>query len=160
MNVRRASGADLDAVADLDWRALHDPFIVGPRRDERRAALMAVWPGFLEAADHRLVVAEEAGAFVGFAAVRVVVGEAELDAIAVEPSARGGGRGRSLLVSVIDALRADGVTRLGLEVRAGNVAARRLYERLGFVEEGVRRRYYESGDDAVLYGLSLRGTVQ
>lgn len=156
MIVRRASAADLDAVADLDWRALHEPFIVGPRLDERRSALMAVWPGFLDAQGHRLDVAEESGALVGFAAVRVVVGEAELDAIAVEPDARRAGRGTALLVAVIDALRSERVARLVLEVRAGNVPARSLYERLGFVADGVRRGYYESGDDALLYGLDLR----
>jgi ribosomal-protein-alanine N-acetyltransferase len=154
--VRRATAADLDAVADLDWRALHEPFIAGPRREERRAALMAVWPGFLDAQGHLLDVAEASGVLVGFAAVRVVVGEAELDAVAVEPEARRAGRGKELLVAVIDALRADGVARVGLEVRAGNAPARRLYERLGFVQEGVRRGYYESGDDALLYGLALR----
>lgn len=155
MIVRRANADDLGAIADLDWRALHEPFITGPRRDERREALMAVWPGFLEADGHRLYVAVQGPEAIGFAAVRIVVGEAELDAIAVEPAARRGGAGRELLGAVIDDLRASGVTRLALEVRAGNVPARRLYERIGFVEDGVRRRYYESGDDAVLYGLAL-----
>ena len=38
-----------------------------------------------------------------------------------------------------------------LEVRASNLAARRLYEKHGFVVEGVRRRYYSHPpEDAVL----------
>jgi ribosomal-protein-alanine acetyltransferase len=153
--VRRAGADDLVAVADLDWRALHEPFIVGPRIGERRDAFMAVWPGFLEAPTHRLFIAEHEGAIAGFAALRVVVGEAELDGIAVEARLRGAGVGERLLSDVIDALRAEGVARIVLEVRSRNAAARRLYERLGFAEEGLRRRYYESGDDAVLYGLVL-----
>lgn len=155
MIVRRATHDDLPAIADLDWRALHEPFIHGPRREERREALMAVWPGLSESAEARLYVAEGASGFMGFAAVRVVVGEAELDAIAVEPGLQGSGAGRAILAHVVDDLRASSITRLGLEVRASNVRARRLYVRAGFEEEGVRRRYYENGEDALLLGLEL-----
>jgi len=43
-----------------------------------------------------------------------------------------------------------------LEVRAGSLGARRLYEGLGFVEVGRRVRYYdEPVDDAVLMRLEL-----
>ncbi len=155
MIVRRALVDDLRSIADLDWRALHDPFIGGPRRDERREALMAVWPALFESPDARLYVGERAGAFQGFAAVRIVVGEAELDAIAVEPEARGHGAGRAIFAHLIDDLRVSGVDRLALEVRASNAPARALYARVGMTEYGVRKRYYENGEDAVLLGLSL-----
>jgi ribosomal-protein-alanine N-acetyltransferase len=155
--VRSASLEDVGSIADLDWRVLHDPFIEGPRRDERREALMAVWPALFESPEARLYVCEREQRFVGFAAVRIVVGEAELDAIAVEPSARGCGAGRSLLEFVIGDLAAAQVARIGLEVRASNGAARALYMSSGFQEDGVRRRYYENGEDALLLGLPLNG---
>lgn len=155
MIVRRARVEDLGAIAELDWRALHDPFIGGPRRDERRAALMAVWPALFESPDARLYVGEREAAFRGFAAVRIVVGEAELDAIAVEPESRGLGVARALLDHLLVDLRAAGVDRLALEVRASNAPARALYARVGMTEDGVRRKYYENGEDAVLLGMSL-----
>ena len=37
-----------------------------------------------------------------------------------------------------------------LEVREGNIAARTLYESLGFVPEFVRKGYYSDGENAVL----------
>ena len=47
-----------------------------------------------------------------------------------------------------------GITRLLLEVRAGNAAAQSLYLKYGFTEVGIRKHYYplpEGGhEDAVL----------
>jgi ribosomal-protein-alanine N-acetyltransferase len=44
-----------------------------------------------------------------------------------------------------------------LEVRESNAAARRLYENLGFHENGRRKAYYaEPSEDAVLYSKTLR----
>ena len=56
------------------------------------------------------------------------------------PHVRGQGLGRRLAQATIDAARARGVERVELEVFATNVRAIRLYERLGFVHEGVRLR--------------------
>jgi ribosomal protein S18 acetylase RimI-like enzyme len=44
-----------------------------------------------------------------------------------------------------------------LEVRAGNVVARRLYRQLGFKDLGVRRGYYGPGQDAIVMELRLGG---
>jgi ribosomal-protein-alanine N-acetyltransferase len=46
-------------------------------------------------------------------------------------------------------LQRDGFTSIQLEVRAGNHAARALYESVGFVEQRSRNRYYTDGEDAV-----------
>ncbi|MET0489743.1 MAG: GNAT family N-acetyltransferase [Acidimicrobiales bacterium] len=55
----------------------------------------------------------------------------------VDPSAQGHGVGRALLGHALTQLTASGRDRLGLAVTAGN-PARRLYEALGFVEQGTR----------------------
>jgi ribosomal-protein-alanine N-acetyltransferase len=39
---------------------------------------------------------------------------------------------------------------LTLEVRHTNTAAQELYRRFGFVPAGVRRKYYENTDDAIV----------
>lgn len=56
------------------------------------------------------------------------------------PEVRGQGLGRRLADAAIAAARSRGVERIELEVFAHNTRAIRLYERLGFVHEGVRRR--------------------
>ena len=58
----------------------------------------------------------------------------------VLPHVRGQGLGRMLADAAIAASRARGVERVELEVFAHNTRAIRLYERLGFVHEGVRVR--------------------
>jgi ribosomal-protein-alanine N-acetyltransferase len=37
-----------------------------------------------------------------------------------------------------------------LEVRHTNVSAQHLYQRFGFVPAGVRKKYYENRDDAIV----------
>lgn len=58
----------------------------------------------------------------------------------VLPAYRGQGLGRRLLEACIARSWANGLTRIELEVRVDNLRAARLYEKLGFVAEGVKRR--------------------
>jgi RimJ/RimL family protein N-acetyltransferase len=72
------------------------------------------------------------------------------------PDVRGQGVGARLAQTAIDAARKKGVERVELEVFASNTRAIRLYERLGFVHEGVRRRarvLNGVADDNVLMAL-------
>jgi len=93
----------------------------------------------------------------GFLIARQVLGELHIDAVAVDPSRRRGGFGRRLLRAALAEAPALGIDRALLELRAGNEAARGLYESAGFVVEGVRPRYYEGREDAVLMGRSVPG---
>jgi len=65
--------------------------------------------------------------------------------IGLIPSARGQGLGRRLLQRTLEAGWRRGYTRIELDVRADNPIARGLYERFGFVEEGLRRKAYFVG---------------
>ncbi|MDQ6830046.1 MAG: GNAT family N-acetyltransferase [Gemmatimonadota bacterium] len=56
------------------------------------------------------------------------------------PHARGRGLGKRLMAETIAAARAAGIERIELEVFASNVRARALYDSLGFVTEGLKRR--------------------
>jgi RimJ/RimL family protein N-acetyltransferase len=69
---------------------------------------------------------------------------------------RGQGIGRRLAAAAIEAAMAAGMTRIELEVLASNTAAIRLYQKLGFVHEGVKRRarYLDGAwEDNVLMAL-------
>lgn len=95
----------------------------------------------------------------GFAAgtLLTVTAEAELESIAVRESARRGGVGRLLLLSLMDWARVEGAHVMRLEVRRGNLAALRLYESAGFLKAGERRAYYSGPvEDAVLMERGLR----
>ena len=69
---------------------------------------------------------------------------------------RGQGIGRRLAEAAIEAARGAGMERIELEVLASNTAAVKLYERLGFAHEGVKRRARHldgAWDDNVLMAL-------
>jgi ribosomal-protein-alanine N-acetyltransferase len=87
--------------------------------------------------------------------VVAAAGEAELLRVAVAPGERRRGLAAALLRAAERDLAAAGVTRLFLEVRAGNTAARRLYEHAGWQSCGRRPAYYADGEDAELYVREL-----
>lgn len=96
------------------------------------------------------VVAEEAGAFAGYAVVSVVDVDAELQRIAVPQERRRTGVATALLDAVRAVAAGGGAGRLLLEVREDNTAARLFYERHGFTELGRRPRYYRDGTTALV----------
>lgn len=81
----------------------------------------------------------------------VVGEELEILNIAVAPEWRGQGLGTRLLGHVLQEADKLGINHGYLEVRAGNVPAKRLYARHGFAVVGTRKRYYsDTGEDALV----------
>ena len=104
----------------------------------------------------RLFVACRDGQTAGLAVFQLAAGEASLNALTVDPAARRQGAGRALLTGALAALRAEGAQSCFLEVRAGNAAARALYESVGFAAAGVRRGFYRNPvEDGVVMVLNL-----
>ena len=96
-----------------------------------------------------VLVAEVRGVVVGWAEVQPgaprVSSHAhvhELRGLAVDPSHQGGGVGRALVEAAAQGCRQRGARKLTLRVLGPNVVARRLYERCGFVVEGVLRQEF------------------
>src|SRR5439155_19561610 len=107
----------------------------------------------------RLVVVEEEGrsgpAVVGYTCGCRVTDEVHVLDVAVHPERRGRVFGRLLLEAIVGEARSSRARVVYLEVRAGNVVARRLYRSLGFGELGLRRGYYGPGQDAIVMELRL-----
>lgn len=98
---------------------------------------------FLLREDALFLVAEEKGEILGYCGVLMVLDQGDIVNVGVKPGHYRQGIGKALLSALIREAGARGVTSLYLEVRAGNQAAIRLYEGLGFRREGVRKGYYE-----------------
>jgi ribosomal-protein-alanine N-acetyltransferase len=78
---------------------------------------------------------------------------AELETLAVLPSARRQGIGLALVRAVLGWAAAEGALQVSLEVRESNTAALGLYARFGFRPEGRRPHYYaDPEEDALLLG--------
>lgn len=105
-------------------------------------------------------MAEHGDDVAALALIRVVLEEAEVLTIGVTPDYRRAGVAADLLASCEAEARERGAGRMFLEVSAANVAARALYDRAGYSEIGVRRRYYADGQDAQVLEKSLASCGQ
>ena len=90
------------------------------------------------------------GQLAGYFCGQVILDEAEVHRIAVDPVLRGYGYGQVLLGDFLQRTREKGVVTVLLEVRAGNVPAIGLYEKNGFVRIGVRKEYYQKPKEDAL----------
>jgi ribosomal-protein-alanine N-acetyltransferase len=98
----------------------------------------------------RYIVAHVGRRLVGYAGLMLAPDSAHVTNIAVDPARQRPGIGsRLLLVLARQAIALDSPA-LTLEVRVGNVGAQEMYRRFGFVPAGVRKRYYEGTDDAIV----------
>ncbi|MFZ7126953.1 MAG: ribosomal protein S18-alanine N-acetyltransferase [Desulfobacterales bacterium] len=90
-------------------------------------------------------------AALGYAIFRVILNEIHVMRICIDPAWRRRGAASCLLDSSIRRLNRLRADRMLLEVRAGNEAAIRLYEKSGFRPIGKRTRYYlDNGEDALV----------
>lgn len=97
-----------------------------------------------------LTVAEQDGDVIGYLCCWYIADEIQILDVAVHPEYRRKGIGEQLLHHALTAGRMRNALSANLEVRRSNVAAIALYEKFGFREVAVRRRYYRDGEDALL----------
>jgi [ribosomal protein S18]-alanine N-acetyltransferase len=152
-------------VAPLVLRDMRREDLLAVLEIERRSFAQPWSRGFFEkelaTPFARLVVAiEDQGMrqfIVGYTCRWRVTDEVHLLNVAVHPDRRGLGHGQALVGAVVAEARAARARVVFLEVRAGNVVARRLYRQLGFRDLGIRRGYYGPGQDAIVMELRLDG---
>lgn len=145
MIIRKACADDIEAVSAIEAATSDTPW--------SQAALAK---DICENSNAIVLVVEDDGRVVGYADVWCIAGEAELNNIGVLPECRGRHFGQSLLEEEIK-LAACSCELMNLEVRAGNYKAIGLYEKLGFVQNGLRKGYYENnGEDAVLMTAEIK----
>ena len=118
-----------------------------------------VYARCLEAGGCRLFGILDRGLLVAYLALGVPAGIREMEVynIAVAETMRRQGLGRRLLAFALSLAAAKTGMRVMLEVRRGNLPAIRLYESLGFMQVGVRPRYYtDNKEDALVYAWRAR----
>ncbi|MGB9082805.1 MAG: ribosomal protein S18-alanine N-acetyltransferase [Desulfuromonadaceae bacterium] len=93
---------------------------------------------------------------VGYVCLMSLFEEAQILNIAVMPGKRGRGIARILLEQAFSLALEKGAEIIALEVRASNRSAISLYQQLGFRRVGIRARYYDSVEDAILMEKTLK----
>ena len=96
------------------------------------------------------IIAKENNQIVGFAGISVCLDEATLHNIVVKKTCRGRGIGGELLEALIELCSDLNVKSLTLEVDTLNVPAIKLYEKFGFKNLGIRKKYYDNSHDAFI----------
>jgi ribosomal-protein-alanine N-acetyltransferase len=100
--------------------------------------------------ERHYVVARRQGELVGYAGMMFVVGDGHVTNIATAPAHHRSGVATRLLSELIwEALERE-CHALTLEVRVSNTGAQELYRRFGFAPVGVRQKYYENTEDAIV----------
>ncbi len=103
------------------------------------------------------VVATVRGRVIAYCGMWVIIDEAHITNVAVHPDFRGQKIGERLMRQMMGLAVVLGGERMTLEVRPSNYTARNLYAKLGFVEAGVRKRYYsDNNEDAIIMWVNLR----
>ena len=138
---RRMTLEDVPQVHAIELKTFHTPWSYQSFVDEMTTNKCA-----------RYIVAEEDGKVLGYAGAWMIFDEGHITNIAVDESVRGKGIGAGVTKALMQYAANLGVQYMTLEVRKSNLVAQGLYKKMGFIELGVRKRYYEdNGEDAYLY---------
>lgn len=87
---------------------------------------------------------------VGLGCYWEILEEAHITILAVHPDYQRQGLGKLLLYALLWDARMRLLEWATLEVKPSNQAALSLYQKFGFTEAGRRRRYYPTGEDALI----------
>lgn len=137
--LRRATAEDLPTLLEIERRAFAAPWPEGAFARELELPQAEVW------------IAETEDGPLGYLDLWLLVGEVEILNVAVDPVARRQGLGVALVSHAIQRANDVEASSIFLEVRRSNAGAVALYQRCGFHQVGLRKRYYQdNAEDAVL----------
>ena len=138
INIIPMSRDHVAQVAALEKRCFSDPWSEKSVASELDNGL-ALW-----------LVAVDRGQVKGYVGSQTVMGETDMMNVAVHPDFRRCGIAEALVQALIEELKKWESHCLTLEVRASNVPAQKLYEKMGFHKVGCRRGYYRNPKEDAL----------
>ena len=139
MIIETMKSAHVAQIAELEKICFSDPWSEKSIASELNNEL-AFW-----------LTAIEGNHVAGYIGSQTVLDETDMMNVAVHPVFRRKGIAEALVNALVEALKTKGSRCLTLEVRASNVPAITLYEKLGFSEIGRRKNYYRNPrEDALI----------
>lgn len=148
-NFRKMVNDDLDRIAQLEVICFRSPWTKGMLKSELK-----------NKASHYHVI-ELGGKIIAYAGMWVILNEAHITNVAVDPDFRGRGFGRDIMLLSMREALLFGAEQMTLEVRKTNTIAQKMYASLDFEVAGTRKRYYQdTGEDAlILWNKSIESTL-
>lgn len=110
----------------------------------------------LENPNSKYIVSKINNDIVGFAGFIMLYDEADISNIVVNKNYRHMGIGSIMLKELIDLAKSLDMNALNLEVNSSNIFAINLYKNFSFSQCGLRKKYYNNSEDAILMRLSLK----
>lgn len=146
LRFRRLEPSSLDAIYGIELSSFPYPWSRGSIAEEFRQPIAHSLGLFLGTE------------LIGYCISHLVVDEFHILSFAVHPDQRRKGYGAILLYQCLKYAVEHGAVYACLEVRAGNLEARRLYEKCGFGLRTVRKEYYANNrEDALVLDRTLSG---
>jgi [ribosomal protein S18]-alanine N-acetyltransferase len=147
--IRPMERRDVDRVHEIECACFRSPW--------SRLALL----GELRNDVAYYLVMEADGMICGYGGMWVLFEEAHVTNVAILPEFRNLGRGRRLMIAMMERAAKRGAEKMTLEVREGNLVAQQLYASLGFEQNGFRPRYYsDTGEGAkLLWNNNIKETI-
>lgn len=101
------------------------------------------------------------GVLAAYAGMWLIIDEAHITNVAVHPDFRGRGYGEKVLRALMDLAKENLMGLMTLEVRRSNAIAQALYHKVGFIDVGYRKRYYEDNkEDALIMYIQFAYEAQ
>lgn len=147
LSIRKLEIRDIDRVSEIDQNSFTLPW---PKSSfhyelEKNSAARA-WVAEIQQDEQPLIV--------GMIVTWLILDELHIATLATDPGYRQHQIALKLMVHSLCTAADEGALVSYLEVRRGNVAARALYQKLGYGEDGVRPHYYQDNhEDAILMSL-------
>lgn len=131
IEIRELQDRDIEALSRIESEAFSMPWSASDFRD-------------LLTRDYCMyLVAVAEGEIAGCCGMTVLCGEGNIDNVVVAERFRNHGVASAMLKELLARGETAGIEAYTLEVRVSNSAAIHIYEKLGFVSEGIRPRFYE-----------------
>lgn len=139
ITIRELQESDIDAIAKMESESFSMPWSAKDFAD------------LLKHDYCTYLVAEVDGVPAGGCGMTLICQEGNIDNVVVDKKFRGIGVAQCLVQEMIAFGEANGAEAFTLEVRVSNAPAIHVYEKLGFVSEGIRPGFYEKPvEDAMI----------
>ena len=144
--ISKMTRADLEQVMAIERASFSVPW-------EREAFLKEIE----ENACARYIAMRDGEQVLAYAGMWFLLDEAHVTNVAVRQESRGQGLGEEIMRSLMQLAADCGMRWMSLECRRSNIVAQNLYHKIGFIDVGYRKRYYEDNqeDALVMARLSL-----
>lgn len=97
------------------------------------------------------LVVEEENQIIGYCGLWGIVGEGQINNVAIKKECRNKGIGKKMLQKLLELGKENGLEEFTLEVRVSNKNAIRMYHSLSFKDAGIRKNFYEEPlEDAII----------